>query len=474
VTPVLLAAHPLRPVNTSCIPRPFDKVAKRAMQRPKLSPLQSRLFVQFLAIFCCLALWTTSIPPLLTHAAEVPPTPDYDPLSNLVLPAPAIGEPSNIEDASYDSGGSEGYEPDFTYLDRSLIGRQAAEVEKLTDNKKMEKDIDPEKTLYFVLEKGQLRLKRDVDVPLEALEARGTDNGSREAVLAESIGTGRDGATEGEVENQLEKRQAGSSRVWLTANTCRQPMPNGNVTDAPKNHPQLVMYVSNSTRNQKPGPDATQNTITNITGILFDSGYVSFAFNTSSDVYIGIAAPKLEDDWFGSWHFELAASTDGPYHNYNESDPFLYMIDTDSESTLFITYDLGDSNSTQAVDQWNSSNPFQMYAFEAGGHTPITGMEHSYCALKEQFNVNTTRNFTIDSNVTTKFSKVGLPQTLFHVRNLQNAKKYNGFVVVEGDQGNQQPFDIPGVGTVRGGGRVWKAFEWTTKAGMPPCNILFT
>jgi calcium channel MID1 len=432
------------------------------MQRPQPLPLQSRLLAYLVATFC-LTLWTSSTSQFLVHAAEVPTTPDYGALSNLILHAPAIGNPSHIEDARYDSGGSEGYEPDFAYLDRSLIGRQAAEVGKLTNNEKMENDIDPEKILYFVLEKEQLRLRWDVDVSSEALEGRGADGGSGEAVLAESVGTERDRVTSGEVDNQLEKRQAGSSQVWLTANTCRQPMPNGNVTNASKNHPQLVMYVSNSTRNQKPGPDATRNTVTNTTGMLFDSGYVSFAFNASSDVYIGIAAPKLEDDWFGSWHFELAASTDGPYHNYNESDPFLYMIDTDSESTLFITYDLGNSNSTQAVDQWNAANPFKMYAFEAGDYTPITGMEHSYCALKEQFNVNTTRNFTIDSNITTKFSGDDLPKTQFHVRNLQNAKTYNGFVVVEG---GQQPFDIPGVGTVRGGGRVFQAFKWTTKAGM--------
>jgi calcium channel MID1 len=240
-------------------------------------------------------------------------------------------------------------------------------------------------------------------------------------------------------------------------------MPNGNTTDAMKNHPQLVMYVSTSPRNKQPGPDATQNTLTNITGVLFDGGYASFELNTTSDVYIGIGAPKLEEDWFGSWHFELAASTDGPYHNHNESDPFLYMIDTDSESTLFITYDLGDSNRTEDVDKWREQNPFHMYAFPDGEWTPITGLERSYCALKEQFNVNTTRNFTIDTSITTKFSGDDfMPKSQFHVRNLQAAKTYNGFVVVEG---SQEPLYIDNVGTTRGGGRVFQAFNWTTKAG---------
>ncbi|KAF1834617.1 calcium channel subunit Mid1 [Decorospora gaudefroyi] len=440
------------------------------MQRPTPSPLQSRLLAYLGAISLCLALRTGSTSShSFADAAEVPTVPDYDALGSHALHAltGGDGDDSHIGDAGFGRGGSEGYEPDFAYLDRSLIGRQAAEVDKLTNNEKMERDIDPENTLYFVLEKDQLLLRRAVDGPLEALEARGTDNASEEAVLAQVERVEREGHADAEADDALRTRQTGISRVWLTANTCRQPLRIGNATEAVKNHPQLVMYVSTSSANQKPGPDATENTLTNITGILFESGYASFQFPTTSDVYIGISAPKLEEDWFGSWHFELAASTDGPYHNYNKSDPFLFMIDTDSESTLFTTYDLGDSNSTEAVDRWNKTNPFNMYAFAAGRYTPITGMEHSYCALKEQFNVNATKNFTIDTTISTQFGD-DLPKAQFHVRNLENAKTYNGFVVVEGAQ---QPLDIPGVGTVRGGGMVFQAFNWTTKAD-DSCQVL--
>jgi calcium channel MID1 len=104
-----------------------------------------------------------------------------------------------------------------------------------------------------------------------------------------------------------------------------------------------------------------------------------------------------------------------------------------------------------------------MYAFPDDEWTPVTGLERSYCALKEQFNVNTTRNFTIDTSITTKFSGDSfMPKSQFHVRNLQAAKTYNGFVVVEG---SQEPLYIDRVGTTRGGGRVFQAFNWTTKAG---------
>lgn len=187
-------------------------------------------------------------------------------------------------------------------------------------------------------------------------------------------------------------------------------------------------------------------------------GYISFDVNATSDVYIGISAPKLNENWFGSWHFEVAASTHGSYHSYNRTNPFLFMVDTDSESTLFITYNLTDSDSAEAIAKWNNSNPFSMYAFPAG-RSPVTGMENSYCALKQSF--NSTNNITVETQITTKFG-AGYPKSQFNVHNLNNAETYNGYLVVEG---NQDTVDLPGVGRVRAGGKVFQQFNWTTKAG---------
>ncbi|KAE8844207.1 hypothetical protein HRS9122_05310 [Pyrenophora teres f. teres] len=462
---VSLTAHPLRATLPSCVPGSIDKPAERAMQRPKLSPLQSRLLAYLVASSACLALWNLLTPHLLVNA-EVLTTPDHDALDSRVVDALVDRELPHIQGAGFDQRGSEGYEPDFGLLDRSLIGRQAAELEKLVNNQKMEKDIGPKQTIHFVLQKDQLRFAPISDDPASAPDLQGTDDGSDEARLSRLEVAG----TEGTTSDWVEKRQTSGGNVWLTANTCRQPMPMGNATAASgRNHPQLVMYVSTSPKNQKPGPGATEDTITNITGVLFNGGYANFEFNTSSDVYIGISAPNLNDDWFGSWHFELAASTDGPYHNYNDEDPFLYMVDTDSESALFITYDLSDSNETDVAQKWREQNPFQMYAFTDGDNTPIRGMERSYCAIKDMFNVNTTKNFTIDSSITTKFGVDKKPKTQFHVKGLQAAKTYNGFVVVEG---SQEPLYIPNAGMTRGGGRVFQAFNWTTKAD-DSCQVIF-
>ncbi|CAN9125056.1 unnamed protein product [Alternaria alternata] len=376
------------------------------MQRPQLSPLRSRLLPYLAATGACIALWNSPIPG--ARAAEVPAAPDHDVLDSPVLYALPNGEVSQIGHGGYDRMESDGYEPDFAYLDRSLIGRQADVLDTLVNNEGMPKDINPEETMHFVFKKGELRLRSALDVPTEALEARGTENVSGGVGSADVVEPGTGNAID-EDEAGLDKRQSGRSGVWLTANTCRQPMPNGNATDAMKN-----------------SSSARHDTLTNITGVLFDGGYASFELNATSDVYIGIGAPKLEEDWFGSWHFELAASTDGPYHSYNATEPFLYMVDTDSESALFITYDLGDSNKTEDVDKWKAQNPFH---------------------IGDSF----------------------MPKSQFHVRNLQAAKTYNGFVVVEG---SQEPLYIDRVGTTRGGGRVFQAFNWTTKAD-DSCQVLF-
>lgn len=422
------------------------------MQPPNRASLQSRLLTYAVTTCLCLALWTSATSRSFACAAEVPAILENIPRSQPVLHAPTTGELSQREDDDLDNLGSGGYAPDFTYLDRSLIGRQAEDVNKLVDSKTMVMEINPGGIAHFVLERNRSSIRQTREVPHDALEARGTEN------LSDEYGEMRDASDEDTI-NEIKKRQSGR-QISISANTCRQPMPTGNGTTAPKSHPQLVMYISTSTSNQKPGPDSTENLATDL--ILFENGYASFEVQTNSDVYIGISAPNIDKDWAGSWRFEVAVSTDGLYHNYNGTETFLYMIDTDGESALFITYDLGTSNATQDVEKWRQQNPFKMYAFPAGEWTPITGMEHSYCALKEQFNSNTTKNFTIATNITTKFGDGRLPRSQFHVQGLDTAKKYNGFVVVEENQDTSQ---LPGVGRVRGGGKVFQQFDWTTKAG---------
>jgi len=426
------------------------------MQPPQLTRLQSRLPVYLAATSIFLMLWAIVVAPVCASAADVPPFDAY----SAGLPLDENGATIGDRD--------EGYVPEFTYLERDLIGRQEAEVVKLTMNGKLSKDITKGTTKQFVLEKSQLHLGRAVNGRLEAQEALGTDNVSDNAVQRRDQHIGSvQSAVEEESRRELITRQA-TSRVSITATTCNQPMPVANVV--PKSHPQLVMYVSNSTRNQKPGPDSTEGLVTNITGVVFDSGYARFDFNATGNLYIGISAPVLDDkEWFGTWLFEIAASNDGPYHGYDNSDPFLFMVDTDSNSALFVTDDIAMHNDTTDLKTWEKQNPFVMYAFEAGGSTIISGIEHSYCALMDKFNSNSTKNFTIETSITTKFGNGHLPRSQFNVQGLDRDKLYNGFVVVKETNVTSS---LPSVGTVKGGGMVFQPFQWKTKA-YDYCQVLF-
>lgn len=418
--------------------------------------VQLKLFVYVAATCLLLATWPSTQSPCFAYAVEIPAGPEQEHQLEAKLLPPIIPEPAHTEDGIASGDQSGGYVPDFAYFARSLLGRQAEEVGQLKNDVKMDIDIKPETTVYFVLEKSQLKAAGSQNRVRTALDAEDSgdtfvsERGLKDEETDEKSGTAGARRT-------LDARQSSNgTTVWVSANTCKQPLPGNNASST--GAPQLVLYVSTSAQNQKPGPSSTEHLAMNGTGIPFDNGYVSFEVNTTSDVYIGISAPKLNENWFGSWHFEVAASTDGSYHSYNRTNPFLFMVDTDSESTLFITYNLTDSDSAEDIAKWNTSNPFAMYAFPAG-RSPVTGMENSYCALKQQFNL--TNNITVDTTITTKFG-AGYPKSQFNVHNLNNSQTYNGYLVVEG---NQDTVDLPGVGRVRNGGKVFQQFNWTTKAG---------
>jgi calcium channel MID1 len=411
------------------------------MQPFTLGPLQSRMLATTIAAYLLLTSHTSTRPFIFAYAAENGAAPELSHNSHPVVPLDLPEETTSTEDGHQERNG--GYVPEFAYFARSLLGRQAEEVGKLKNDEKLEIDIDPDTTVFFILEKVQLPTKRDDIVHSQAPDASGAD-------------TVKARYTENEEDKLLVSRQT-QRQVWISANTCRQPMPKGG--KSPEGGPQLVLYASTSAENQKPGPASTKNLVTNSTGILFDKGFVSLEVNTTSDVYIGISAPKLDEDWFGSWHFEIAASAEGSFHSHNKTDPFLFMVDTDSESTLFITYNLTNSDKEEDVDQWRKTNPFSMYAFPAGERSPVTGMENSVCALQQKFDKS--NNLTVETVITTKFGS-GFPKSQFDVHGLDNNQQYNGYLVVNG---NQETLSLPGVGRVRGGGRVFKQFTWTTKVG---------
>jgi calcium channel MID1 len=426
------------------------------MQLPKLTPLQSRLLASVVATCMLIVVWITFQPHHFVYAAELPLAPEDVEHSQLGQAIPPDHDALGLERDTQENGGV-GYTGDFAYFDKHLLGRQTEGVDSLTNNEKKDMEANPGTTKFFMLEKSQLKL-RDAS----PLELRSTENVSERDVEEDLEVDGVEGNT-----SPIRKRQTGS-QVFISVNTCKQPVPDTPIMiDDP---PQLKLYISTSTNNQKPGPESTNDLAT--APIPFVNGSAQFRLQTDSDVYIGVEAPSLTQGWEGSFSFEVAVSTDEYFHSYMRSDPFMYLIDIDSESGLFITHNLTtDANNSEDVEAWLKVEdiPFTMFAF------PNTvwgakGLEASFCGLKSSWSTNSS-NITIDRTMTDRYSynpgrepQYHLPKAQMHIQNLQRNTTYIGMLVMDGGV-STQGLDVSNNLTVGAGGRVWQPFQFTTKAG---------
>ncbi|KAF2711178.1 hypothetical protein K504DRAFT_376168 [Pleomassaria siparia CBS 279.74] len=354
-----------------------------------------------------------------------------------------------------------GYAPDFAYFDRSLIGRQTEPVIKLTNNGKGVADIAPGALKSFVFEKSQLKIRRGGD-----LDPHVGDNLSErnlEEVLEDEDEEGVDDEGREDVDGKpLKKRQSGQT-VWISANTCKTAsLKEGFIWTDTSPPPQLSLYIS--TRNQNPGPNSTNG----VTQIEFEGGYANFSLNASSNIYIGVGAPELTKGWQGSWDFEVVASVDGQYHSYSNN-TFLFMVDTDSDSALFITPNITSTNQSTEVDKWSNIDPFPftMYTQKNDSWGPMTGMERSFCALQQVMDQNT--NITVANKLTTRFAGNAFAKGQFHIKGLEAGTAYSAFLVVNG---TAEGLDVPHVGVVPAGGIVWRQFSWITKPD-DSCQVIF-
>jgi calcium channel MID1 len=333
----------------------------------------------------------------------------------------------------------EGYRGEFAYLDPSLVGRAPEGVATLKLGEKMDMEANPGTTSNFVLERSGSQTKRESEG--DSSQTENTTDGGQDVVP--------------------EKRQAGRT-IYISVNTCRQPNPDTPI--AIEDSPQLKVYISTSTENQKPGPKAQDNLVTDPIPLV--AGAANYSLRTDSDVYIGVETLPLTRGWKGSYRFEVAASTDKFYHSYNGDDPFLFMIDTDSESSLFITHNITrDPGDKDAIDKWLQvpEIPFNMYVFPEQSWG-ARGLEHSLCGIREAFSANNTNKIKVDRTMTDRYGGK-LPKAQFHVQNLQRSQNYTGFLLMDGNV-STEGLDLSNNLTVGKGGKVWKQFSWKTKAGM--------
>lgn len=410
----------------------------------------------------------------MVHASELPAPPEHAPLNDIeqsvphvLAPVPPVDIHGSVSlDGAVEDGG---YVPDFAYFDRNLIGRQEVELIKLEYNKKQTGELAPEAVSFFRLEKSTRTEKRDGDLPPDSTSNSDTNTSGRSLegdTLQENNLELEEASGESSAEILVGKRQAAGKKIWITANTCRQPSLMGLTTES-DSPPQLNLYISSS--EQRPGPLTSRESLVT-DPIPFVKGFANFTTESDGDLFMGVAAPKLPPAWGGSWSFEIAASANGSYHNYLPKD-YLYMVDTDSDSALFVTFNLSASNNTEEFEKWRNKMPFSMYAFPTNTSAPAIGLEHSYCGLKSLFTTNSTTNISVSTTVTHKFGG-GRPKAQFNVQGLKMNETYTGFLAVDGgEEGLKLPLvtqdsdDPEDFFTVQGGGQVFAQWQWRTKSG---------
>ncbi|KAI7878133.1 hypothetical protein K492DRAFT_171060 [Lichtheimia hyalospora FSU 10163] len=126
-------------------------------------------------------------------------------------------------------------------------------------------------------------------------------------------------------------QESEAKSVYLTLTSCSQPTAPGNYEGEV---PSLNMFISTSSEETTlPGP--SQGTMVNDTKlgrIAWNSG------DQVENVWIGVVAPTLTDNWSGNWTYQIAVSTQGWMH------PIL--ADSGSSGTVF---NLEDTDDTHAL-----------------------------------------------------------------------------------------------------------------------------
>ncbi|KAK3378142.1 stretch-activated Ca2+-permeable channel component-domain-containing protein [Podospora didyma] len=413
----------------------------------QLSPLQSRLAASFIASCLLLALYFTLFSPHFAVAAEPKET------------FPLFLDDADIHvDLAESSSRDKTYEPEFLAFDKSIIGRAAADgTETLTNKEAKSVEIGEGATKIFKFEIPGLPARETAD---RQFELRDVHPPPQERDIDGHV-TERDIILDASEEApELAKRQT-SRTVFISANTCNQPMRvEGSKTTL--DPPQLTLFVSKSPSNQSPGPSAnlaTQDIIS------FNDGAVMHSLSVSNQLYIGVYAPNVSAEFFGTYMFEVAVSTDDFVHSYStEPEKNLIFVDSDSHGALLYTPSLTDSPDPEAQARAMSTRPFVMFAQNKDDRS-INGLRFSYCGLKNYAQVAAIKNGQLTQMVTTAMTNRGpgnFPKQQFYFSGLNASSNYTGILARSGSSGSQ----------VGSGGHVFRATEFKTKSETGNCAII--
>ncbi|CAK3976337.1 Calcium influx-promoting ehs1 [Lecanosticta acicola] len=430
-------------------------------QMPKLTPLQSRLAASISALALVALIYWSLSNPHFAYAAELP----HDGSGNL-----RSGDDHNwhrIRDDSVGGGEAGGH------AETSMREEQKeSHVARATENTQFRGNNIG--TLYDV-SAGGLAIW---EYPKEYLTANHTDAGPG----LPSTPSGRKASFQlkhhelrkrGEDE-QLPPRQSTNTEntIYISGNTCSQPLWSGTETQT-AGPPQLTLYVSTASGNKDLGPSGSNQQV-----YPFDNGFVNASVpSASGDWYVAVAAPQLPTDFTGSWNYQLAASIDGYFHSAEPEDPFLYLVDTDSNAALLVTDNLTEADASDPLyKQWmNLTAPFIIFATNQN-ITGTMGLENSFCGL-QTFAKNYSQIQASQSDLQGNETHVEMgmitrglgkkPKEQFYITNLNRTSQYTAYLAMDGNS------TASGDGVVGGGGKVWGAgVDFTTKSD-GNCQLMF-
>lgn len=412
------------------------------MQLPKLTPLQSRLAATLAASVILFILFFSLTSPQFTYAAELDSRIPPDHNHPIILDFGQV-----IEDD--EEGVLSPFEQEEATLHGDLAARAPVGVSRLYNNNPQNMNIGAGQTQNWVFPKEEIAGPPGVAGP--GLPSEDSTDGGTSPTRSE-----------------LRKRQD-TKTVYITLNTCMQPSVNTSAnlaeTDG-RSPPQLQMWVSQSLSLTKPGPSSRDNP--DQQNIDFDGGYATFEMPTSEDVYMGISAPNTTN-WSGIWNYEIAASIDAPFHSVDGSWANLFFVDGDNHAALLVTNDTTQRNSTSDIyNQWMTiTPPYGVFAHNQND-TTILGVQNSFCGLKNQAQIMANIQKADNQNVANMVNRGlgGKPKEQFYISDLNASSTYYGFLVMEGNS------TASGSGVLGGGGKVWKAMNFTTKAE-PNCALLY-
>lgn len=300
------------------------------------------------------------------------------------------------------------YQPEIGPFGRSIIGRASPTAISMSLSLPMSQNIQPNGSTCFVLSSSAI-----------------TDSSS-----SSSTNGRRD------ERQDTHERRADSTKLYLSGTTCLIP---GLTDDNEKSQeaPQLQLVVSTS---QSDGCPTSTDGVDDDMWIAFDEGMGTLSVDVpeGSPVYIGVVAPKKAGQFSGVYNAEVAASTSGYYHQYDDfaSDTgrALLWMDSDSSAALLVSHNLTDDHSADKIKEiMNQTAPYELFV-QNNASPSLKGMQRSLCGMEGQAlisanSANTGRqNGLVTTSMTTRGAG-GLPKQQFYFEGLNQTSSYTAVLV---------------------------------------------